>query len=157
MRVLCILIFYLYIWHMITENAIIKSVSLGIEDHGCLTLNLSLSMESNGVTFGGISMGSFRPEANLSESSHGNYAAYYITKVLDTVGVDEISQLKGRPVRVIFDGDSLYGGNCIGIQNFLETSKFFIPHMIDPEYKPDLSAILSDTGKYIYEEKNKKK
>lgn len=75
-----------------TRNAIIKSVFLGIEDHGLLTLMLDLDYGGMGQGFGGYSIGS---------ELVGNHCARWIRGLLDVFEVGELSELKGLTCRAV--------------------------------------------------------
>lgn len=87
---------------MITRNALITSIQLGFEDHGILTCYLNLDYGDGGhQSFGGY---------NIQTN-----AGTWIEKILNTVGVDEWSKLKGVTIRANLSSDGLDGRiNSIG-------------------------------------------
>jgi hypothetical protein len=72
------------------RNAIIKSVSLGIEDHGFLTAYLHLDYGGTEQGFGGYCL----------SAPGANYGAEFIRQCLEVVGVREWEDLPGSTVRV---------------------------------------------------------
>lgn len=78
---------------MKTENARIKGVSLGIEDHDILTAFLHLDFGSGSQGFGGYAL----------DASGANYCAAFIRGVLDVVGAREWSDLPETIIRVRHD------------------------------------------------------
>ena len=104
-------------------NGIIKKATLHTEDY-FLTCDLSLELAGGYVTvFGGYCL------YNKATSTHneGNYAGEFICKILEVVGVNTFQSLEGRPIRVIVENDTI-SGTCIGIQNFLDFRRIFIPN-----------------------------
>lgn len=113
------------------ENAVIRSVSISNEDHGCLTAWLFLDIgEGSGCGFGGFALGSYKGEDNLRPTK-GNWAAFWITRCIETVldGKDEAygkwEDLVGRPVRVIGEG---LGGQIVAVGHFRQ-DKWFCPRV----------------------------
>lgn len=80
------------------KNAKISKVDLSMEDHGCLTLYMSLSGHSWGCVYGGYSIGN----GYLGAKSFKGSAAgtEYIMRIMDTVGVERFKNLEGKYVRV---------------------------------------------------------
>ncbi len=77
------------------KNAIIEKVSLGFEDHGILTAFLHLSYGGSSQGFGGYAL--------YLEKNTKNYCGFFITRVLETVGVSEWKDLVGKTIRVKSD------------------------------------------------------
>lgn len=112
-------------------NAIIKKATLDAEHYNCITLNLVLDLANGGgVLFGGIKLGSTTPSENVSKN-YCDYMAWYVSKVLQVVGVKSIDALVGKPVRAIFEKKGTCGDTCIGLQHFLKDGVFFIPRYIN--------------------------
>ena len=105
-------------------NGIIEEASLSTTG-GFLKLTLQVKL-SNGFScvFGGHCL--FNKEYR-DDNALGNYAGRYIFDVLDIVGARYLEDMKGKPVRVIFEKNGHNGDICIGIQNFLDYTKYFIP------------------------------
>lgn len=71
---------------METENALIKDVYLGLEDHNILTYNISLDYGGSGQGFG-----NYNCNENLST---------HLKPLLAVFDVREFNKLKGLPCRV---------------------------------------------------------
>lgn len=70
------------------RNAKIKSVTLGVEDHGIITIYLNLDYGDSGQSFGGY---------DLRDSK---YLSAWIQGILKIVGVDSWDQLVGKYIKV---------------------------------------------------------
>ena len=83
------------------KNAVIKSATLSIEDHGCLSGWLHLDYGGTGQGFGGY---------NPHSTGHGggNYAGVFIRRVLEVAGVGRWDQLVGKTIRVEADHGKVY-------------------------------------------------
>ena len=63
-----------------------------------------------------------------------NWAAYYISKVFATLGVNSINDIKkGKPIRAI-----IWDHLCIGIQDFMDRTNYYIPREDWPENMKDI-------------------
>lgn len=80
------------------KNAIIASATLGIEDHGILTVSLCFEYECGCQCFGGYAMDSY--DKTKKRRIGTAYGMEFVIRVMNTVGVTEWSQLKGKHVRV---------------------------------------------------------
>ena len=76
-------------------NAVIKSVEISNEDHGCLTAWLHLDYGGSGQGFGGFNL-----YGSHSEMRSANYCGVFIDKCLKIGGVGKWSQLVGKTIRV---------------------------------------------------------
>lgn len=94
---------------MSIKNAKITSAFLGYEDHGILTVCLTLALDSYTVIFGGMALSSI----------HGYTPLFgkYISEILLTVGVSEWKDLVGKYVRVEESG---IGSPVTKIGNIIE-------------------------------------
>lgn len=72
---------------MVEQNGIIRSTFLGSEDHGIPTAWLHLDFAGSGQGFGGYTL-------------TGAAAAFWIKRVLETVGAESWEKLPGKHVRV---------------------------------------------------------
>ena len=104
------------------ENAIIRSVTLGDDEHGGLTAFLHLEFHCSGCGFGGYRLG-LLSRSNLAKE--GNYCAEFVVRCLNTVGATRWEDLAGKPVRVLHEG---IGGTVIAIGHYLE-DKWFCPRV----------------------------
>lgn len=81
-----------------TKNALITSATLGIEDHGLLTVSLCFEYECGCQCFGGHVLDQY--DKGKERRVGTAYGCEYIQRVMAAVGVSEWSQLKGKHVRV---------------------------------------------------------
>ncbi len=95
------------------ENGKIASVSLSIEDHGCLTAWLHIEFNGGGCGFGGYMLG----KASGGNLEGKGYAAEFIVRCLNVVGVGKWEDLQGKPVRTVNEG---LGGCILAIGHFLK-------------------------------------
>jgi hypothetical protein len=120
------------------ENGVIECIDLLFEDHGCLVLNIGIKLQNGGyVTFGNTSLGNKYQKFEHCVSHPGepyNWAAYYISKVFAVLGVNSITDIKkGKPIRAI-----IWDHICIGIQDFMDKTKYYIPREDWPENMKDI-------------------
>lgn len=85
------------------KNAIIESARIEIEDHGILTVWLTLDYGGSGQGFGGYSL--YLPPSFKHHSRTG-IAGFFIYRVLEIAGVERWQDLKGKTIRVkaTYDG-----------------------------------------------------
>lgn len=101
------------------KNMKITNVSLTMADHGCLSLDLTLEGGGYGVVFGGRCLG----KGYLGAKDFTGFAdgIVYIMRIMDTVGVDKLEDLKGCYVRMVDPG---WGGIVEEIGNITEEKWF---------------------------------
>jgi hypothetical protein len=82
-----------------TKNAIITHATITNDDHGLLSVWLTLDYGGAGQGFGGYSL--YLPKDFLNHDPKGpNYAGHFIWRVMEVAGVNEWSQLIGKTIRV---------------------------------------------------------
>jgi hypothetical protein len=101
-------------------NAKIVSTKLGKEDHGIFTAWLFLEWPNSGIGFGGFAFDEWDEELQKRVDKNG-FVEGYISEILDTVGVDNWEDLKGKYVRAKIGG---VGSKCQAIGNLLENKWF---------------------------------
>jgi len=101
------------------ENAIIKSTSLGVEDHGIMTIFLHLEYDGAGQAFGGYALDSWNPEAGKRVPSV--VMAEHVTAIMEAVGVDKWEDLRGKHIRADHSNIKVFG-----IGHFMK-DKWFYP------------------------------
>lgn len=84
------------------ENAKITSIDLSMEDHGVLTLNMTLNGNGWGCVYGSYVLGKGYLGAKKFEGSVKGIE--YIMRIMDTVGVSRFQDLKNRYIRVATKG-----------------------------------------------------
>ncbi len=101
------------------ENAEITSVSLSMEDHGCLTLDLGLKGSGWGCVYGGYCLGKgYLGAKKFTGSAKGMEA---IMRIMDTIGVANLFNAKGKYIRVATKG---WGSTIEIIGNLIEDRWF---------------------------------
>ena len=96
-------------------NAKIESTMLGYEDHGLMTCFLHLSQDGSGQGFGGYRL-------DAPKDAPSEMGTFWIKRILETVGVGQWEDLKGKFIRV--DGEEY--GEIFGIGHITH-NKWFYP------------------------------
>ncbi len=115
-----------------TKNAVITGVSLGME-RGILTSYVFLDYGNSAQGFGGYVLHSVNRKG--FNSTPGNYAGHFITRVLDIVDVESWDQLKGKTVRVQSESSKIHAIGNIIKDNWFNPSEDFI--QIENSFKLD--------------------
>lgn len=100
-------------------NAKITSTMLGIEDHGVLTVYLTLDYGGAGQGFGGHVLDGPYDEATKRRADSAAFALY-VRRVMEVVGVNSWEALKGQFCRVRQSHSKVHA-----IGNLLEDKWFF--------------------------------
>ena len=100
-------------------NAEIKNAELTMEEYGCLSLYLTLSGSGWGVVFGGRCLG--KGYLGAKEFVGSAKGTEEIMRIMDVVGVERFTDLKGKYVRVVSKG---WGETISKIGNILEDKWF---------------------------------
>lgn len=85
------------------RNAMITDTKLG-EEHGCLTAQVFVEGDGWGCAFGGYSLDHWDRKPGSYSSADG-YGA--IVELMKTLDVDRWEDLKGKCVRVHFEGNQI--------------------------------------------------
>ncbi len=84
------------------KNAVIRSTTLGVEDHGILTFFLHLDYDGSGQGFGGYGLDEPVHENGTFKGRRGTaYGCEAIRRVLEVLGVERWEKLPGTPCRVV--------------------------------------------------------
>lgn len=106
------------------ENVKITSVSISMEDHGCLTFMLMLEGNGWGCGYGGYVIGhGFLGADKDNFSADSGLGLVAMMRIMDTVGVSKWEDLKGRYCRVQYEG---LGGSIKIIGNLIKDKWFNI-------------------------------
>ena len=104
------------------SNARIESTMLGIEDHGIMTCTLYLDYGGSGQGFGGYSLAS---GGTHQDKDFGNKGILFVRKILETVGVRNWEELKGKHVRVKSDWGKVHAIGHIIEDKWFTPAEFF--------------------------------
>lgn len=106
------------------ENAQVTNVSLGIDDHCCLTFSIVLKGSGWGAIFGGYNLAFFNGTTfRGSESSEKGLEA--ITRIMDVIGVSKWEDIKNHYVRVKQEDKLVVGIGNIIKDKWFEPREFF--------------------------------
>lgn len=86
------------------EVMTIDRTTLGFEDHGIMTAYLHCSADSIGCTLGGYFI-------------RNRFGADFLGTILETLKAHTWEELKGKRIYVLFDGESPWGSQSIGLAN----------------------------------------
>ena len=103
------------------QNAKITSADLSTESHACACLEIALDGGDWVTVYGGYKLataGTYMRREEIQGSAHGLEAILYI---MHTVGVDNLSDMKGKHVRVALKG---WGGSIKIIGNVIKDEWF---------------------------------
>lgn len=101
------------------KNAKIKSVSISMADHGCLTFWLNLKLPGGFCGYGGYCIGhGYLGSENFDATDKGLTA---MMKIMDTIGVEKWEDLADKYCRVKTDG---WGSSISTIGNIMEDRWF---------------------------------
>lgn len=104
------------------ENARIRSTTLGYEDHGIFTCMLYLDREIGEQGFGGYGLTMVGTD----------YGLKFIQEILNTVGVDNWEDLRGKYIRIAV-GEQ-WNDSIKGIGNVIK-DKWFYPEEFSVPYR----------------------
>lgn len=103
------------------ENAQITNVSLNMENHGCLCLDLLLEMQKGVAVFGDYALGKGYVGANDDFFSGSAKGCEAIMRIMDTVGESDLMNVQGNYVRVAHKG---WGSSVKIIGNIIKDKWF---------------------------------
>lgn len=115
---------------IITENAVITSTKITMEDHGCLTFWIFVDMGGSGCGIGGYCIGNGYVGAKQFSASGSGLEA--MMRIMDVVGVGEWEKLPGKYIRVKHDG---WGGTISEIGNILNYKWFNLKAFFEEKQK----------------------
>ena len=102
------------------KNAVIEDVHISNEEHGVLSMWLTLDYGGAGQGFGGYLLYSPRIKGSAK-----NYCGHFIWRVLEIVGVNSIHQIKGKTIRVKADNSKVHAiGHILKDDWFNPTEEF---------------------------------
>lgn len=105
----------------IYENAQIADVSLGIDDHCCLTFSIVLKGSGWGTCFGGYNLAFF----NGTTFKGFEKGLEALARIMDVVGVSKWEDIKGHYVRVKQEDRLVIGIGNIIKDKWFEPREFF--------------------------------
>ncbi len=103
------------------KNAKITNVSLNMKNHGCLTLDIMLNGYDWGVLYGGYCLGKGYVGAKDDFFEGFGSGMEAIMRIMDTVGVSDLLDMKNQYVRVAEKG---FGSSVKIIGNIVKDKWF---------------------------------
>ena len=105
----------------------IKSTRLGYQDHGILTADLNVEWAGGGVSVGGFVLDKPRDRDASDYTREGTaYGLDQIIRILETVGVERWEDLKGQQIIVLFEGESVWGSQAVGLAATTDDEKVLV-------------------------------
>ena len=104
------------------KNAIIESVDLRNDDHGCLTVWIHLDYgDSSHQGFGGYAL--YLPKSFIHHKTE-SLAGHFIFRLLEIADVNEWEKIKGKSIRVAGEGE-LFNFKIKGIGHIIKDDWFY--------------------------------
>lgn len=103
------------------ENGQITNVSLNMENHGCLCLDLTIEWDGCDCVYGGYCLGKGYVGADDDFFSGYEKGTEAIMRIMDTVGQSDLLNLKGQYIRIAHKGI----GNPVEIIGNIIQDKWF--------------------------------
>lgn len=100
------------------KNAIIESVSITNDDHGCLSAWLMLDYGGTGQGFGGWAL---YLSKSFTHHALQSVAGHFIYRCMEIADVSEWSKLKGKTIRVRTEG---HWGKVVSIGHIVKDDWF---------------------------------
>lgn len=101
------------------ENAKITGFSMNMKEHACFDFVLFLRVPGGCVCLGGYKIGTGYLGCKCFEGSPSGIE--YIMRIMNTVGVEEINDLKGKYIRIASEG---WGSRVTIFGNIMEDEWF---------------------------------
>lgn len=103
------------------ENAIVRSTTLGVEDHGIFTAFLHLEGDGWGCSFGGYSLDTW--DETKKRRVGTDFGTEFLLRVMATLEVNSWEELSGAKLRCKTEG---LGGGVTAIGHLIK-NKWFDP------------------------------
>lgn len=105
------------------KNAIIEDTTLDMRDHGVLTAWLHLDYgDGSHQGFGGYAL--YLPKDYKHHSVNGDYAGHFIFRCMEITGVEDWAKVKGKSIRVKFEGGPGFTCKIIAIGHITKDDWF---------------------------------
>jgi hypothetical protein len=119
----------------IKKLAKVASVKLHIEDHGILTISISLDFGGIHQGFGGYSLDTYDKEKKRRVGT--DYGTEWILRLLNLFAVTSLDEIKGRSVYALYEKDE-WNAFIEGLEMpEFDGGKRFVPKEMRKEYFPD--------------------
>lgn len=123
------------------KNAVIKSASIEIEDHGILSGWLYLDYGDSGQGFGGYAL--YLPKSYNHHILNVGYAGHWIYRVLEIAGVNKWSDLPGKTIRVKCDWNKIRSIGHIIKDDWFTPDEEFHPQKTLADITPEMVETLA--------------
>lgn len=116
------------------HNAKITGTQLGYEDHGIFTCMLFLDCKDFSIGFGGFTLDNYEQASDKRVDRIG-IGTEFIKQILDTVGVDNWEDLKGKYIVIETEG---WSSKISAIRNIIDEHKWFRPEEWNKKFLEEL-------------------
>lgn len=105
------------------RNAIIESISIDMGDRGLLTAWLFLDYGDGGHQgFGGHVL--YLPKSYKHHTEKGDFAGHFIFRCMEIAGVEKWTDVKGKSIRVKYEGGTGCSSKIIAIGHIIKDDWF---------------------------------
>lgn len=115
------------------ENATITSIKFGYEDHDILTLQLMLKGDHWECGFGGYALDTYVKRKKKRVPTQVGFEA--ITELMNTLGVTDLYDLKGKYVRIEWEGNGIGACRIAKIGHLMEDRWFSFKEFFESRIK----------------------
>jgi hypothetical protein len=105
------------------RNAVVERTTIDMGDRGLLTAWLHLDYGDGGHQgFGGFAL--YLPKGYANHTNKGDFAGHFIFRCMEIAGVENWEKVKGKSIRVKYEGGTGCGSNIIAIGHIVKDDWF---------------------------------